>query len=256
MPWFKVDDQLAVNMKVLAAGNTAMGLWVRAGSWCAAQLTNGFVPDGMVPVLGGSRRDAEALHAAGLWHAAEGGWQFHDWDEYQPTREQVLAERAAAADRMRKVRETKKRSGEQQANVRANNERTSAERSDEVRDVFAFPVPSRPDPMTDRTTTTSSPTEVDARDEQDETLEAQAAKYRIKDFGRLRVAIMQHLHPADDPTDAELLDILAELDKVATGHVKSWYAYIEGSKSSDGIREAWARVLASRPPAVISLEVA
>lgn len=31
MPWFKVDDTLALHGKVVAAGNPAMGLWVRAG---------------------------------------------------------------------------------------------------------------------------------------------------------------------------------------------------------------------------------
>lgn len=33
MSWFKVDDHLAFHRKTLAAGNEAMGLWVRAGSW-------------------------------------------------------------------------------------------------------------------------------------------------------------------------------------------------------------------------------
>ena len=47
MSWFKVDDQLAFNAKIVAAGNEAMGLWVRAGSWSAAQLTNGFIPEHM-----------------------------------------------------------------------------------------------------------------------------------------------------------------------------------------------------------------
>ena len=52
MPWFKVDDNLAFHHKVVAAGNAAMGLWVRAGAMCAQQLTDGFVPDHMVNTLG------------------------------------------------------------------------------------------------------------------------------------------------------------------------------------------------------------
>lgn len=124
MVWFKVDDQLAVHLKAVAAGNAAMGLWVRAGSWCAAQLTDGFVPASMVPALGGSDVDASDLADAGLWHADKGGWRFHDWEQYQPTREQVLAERSAAVERMRTVRANRK------ANVRRNG-------AANVRDLFA-----------------------------------------------------------------------------------------------------------------------
>ena len=51
MSWFKVDDQLAFNAKVVAAGNEAMGLWVRAGSWSAAQLTDGFIPEHMANAM-------------------------------------------------------------------------------------------------------------------------------------------------------------------------------------------------------------
>lgn len=100
MVWFRVDDQLAFHMKVLTAGNAPMGLWVRAGSWSAAQLSDGVVPAPIVAALGGSPADAAALVAAGLWHEVEGGWQFHDWTDHQPTRAQVLADRAATKARV------------------------------------------------------------------------------------------------------------------------------------------------------------
>lgn len=105
MAWFKVDDALAMHVKAFAAGNAALGLWVRAGSWSMQQLTDGFIPQGVVAALGGGWDDAAALINAGLWHQADGGYQFHDWAEYQPTREQVLAERAAATERKRRSRE-------------------------------------------------------------------------------------------------------------------------------------------------------
>lgn len=104
MPWFKVDDHLAFNVKVLTAGNTAMGLWIRAGSWSAAQLSDGVVPGAIVAALGGSPADAAALVEVGLWDAVEGGWAFHDWAEYQPTKAEVLAARAKTRDRVAKHR--------------------------------------------------------------------------------------------------------------------------------------------------------
>lgn len=88
MPWFKVDDQLAFNAKVVAAGNEAMGLWVRCGSWSSAQLTDGFIPTHMANAMAnGMAKEcgADALVMAGLWDEVEGGYQFHDWSEFQPS---------------------------------------------------------------------------------------------------------------------------------------------------------------------------
>lgn len=136
MAWFKVDDALAFNMKAVSAGNIALGLWVRAGSWSCQQLTDGFVPEAMVAALGGSHDEAQALVASGLWHPVPDGFVFHDWDEYQEPSEKVKERRAAARERMR--------------NVRANKSRTDTERSSEPRDLFGGsslnPDPTRPDP--------------------------------------------------------------------------------------------------------------
>lgn len=71
-----------------------MGLWVMAGSWCADHLTDGFIPDYMAERMDRDCEDhAAQLVEAGLWLVAEKGgdkgWQFHEWVEQQPTREEV-----------------------------------------------------------------------------------------------------------------------------------------------------------------------
>lgn len=104
MPWFKVDDTLALHPKVAQAGNAAMGLWIRAGSWSAQHLTDGFVPDYILPPLGGRPTDAKRLVSVGLWIVADGGWQFHDWQRFQPSRVEVLANREAERERKAKAR--------------------------------------------------------------------------------------------------------------------------------------------------------
>jgi hypothetical protein len=123
MVWFRVDDNLAFHPKAMQAGNAAMGLWVRAGSWCTQQLNDGVVPREIVAALGGNEFVADDLVAAGLWHEHPKGYEFHDWKGYQFTRSEVEANRAAARDRMQR-----RRSGEQPANgsVRANFARSSA----------------------------------------------------------------------------------------------------------------------------------
>lgn len=115
MPWFKVDDTLAFHAKVMAAGNSAMGLWVRAGAWSMQQLTDGHIPLHVARRLG-SARDAQRLCEAGLWDAKDDdGYLFHEWDQRQPSRAQVHAEREANADRIRKWREKRKKDGETDA---------------------------------------------------------------------------------------------------------------------------------------------
>ena len=105
MPWFNVDDGLAFHRKVIKAGNAAMGLWVRAGSYCAHQLTDGFVDADMVPSLG-TLKQAERLVSAGLWIKVDGGFQFHEWsgDGRNPSRAEVLARRSRNAARKARQR--------------------------------------------------------------------------------------------------------------------------------------------------------
>lgn len=107
MPWFKVDDRLADHRKARKAGTCAMGMWVLAGSWAAAHLTDGWVPRD-VALRYGTQRQAERLVAAGLWEPGEvdgePGWFFHEWSEHQPTRKEVEQKRLRAAERQAKWR--------------------------------------------------------------------------------------------------------------------------------------------------------
>ena len=137
MTWLKVDDSFHSHPKVLAATPAALGLWVVAGSWSGANLSDGFVPDHVLPrLLPDGALLAQQLVSAGLWRRARGGYRFHDWADYNPKREDVEEERRQARERMRNLRSSRKTagqgrdgSGEQPANVRAK-----------------FVTPTRPDP--------------------------------------------------------------------------------------------------------------
>lgn len=139
MGWFKVDDQMATHVKALSAGNKALGLWVRAGAWSCANLTDGLVPELAIGMLGGDEDDVTSLVDAGLWRRVGGGVEFHDWSEYQPTAESERERRDAARERMRAIR-AKRSQG-----VRANTSRTGGARSRDVTAKFANPDPD-PDP--------------------------------------------------------------------------------------------------------------
>jgi hypothetical protein len=103
MPWFKVDDSFHSHPKVIATDADALGLWVVAGAWSSSNLTDGFLPDHVLTrLLPDSDKLARKLVAAGLWRRVRGGYQFHDWSEYQPSAEEVraLREKRAAAGRI------------------------------------------------------------------------------------------------------------------------------------------------------------
>lgn len=143
MTWFKVDDSFHSHPKVLATEPAALGLWVVAGAWSSSNLTDGFVPDYVLTrLLPDALKLAEKLKTSGLWHRKKGGYQFHDWGDYNPSKDEVEAERQAARSRMKTLRANRRtagqsgnRSPEQQANVRENFGVRSQPR----------PVPTRPD---------------------------------------------------------------------------------------------------------------
>jgi hypothetical protein len=108
MPWFKVDDTLAFHAKTVAAGNAAMGLWVRAGAWSMQTLSDGFIPTQIARQLG-TKSESKRLVDAGLWDEKDDGFVFHEWTHRQPSRAKVHADREANADRLRRWREVKRR---------------------------------------------------------------------------------------------------------------------------------------------------
>lgn len=114
MPWFKVDDGLALHHKTVAAGNAAMGLWVRAGSWSMQTLSDGFIPDAIATTLG-TTGQAKKLVEVGLWDRLPGGYAFHEWSDRQPTKAEIRQERADNARRQQEWRDRKKREREEKS---------------------------------------------------------------------------------------------------------------------------------------------
>ncbi|MBF6133491.1 hypothetical protein IU501_10820 [Nocardia otitidiscaviarum] len=106
MTWFKIDDGFWSHPKVTALSDSAVALWVRAGAYACQHLTDGFIARSALRMLGEPSAVAELLDS-GLWTEATGGFQFHDWAEYQETGEAVKRRREQARDRQRKAREAR-----------------------------------------------------------------------------------------------------------------------------------------------------
>jgi hypothetical protein len=111
MPWIRLDDQFPDHPKVLAAGPAASWLYVCGIGYCNRLLTDGLIPSGQVRKLADVDNATELagkLVEAGLWEQVEGGYQVHDFLDYQPSAEQVKAERADNAKRQQDWRDRKK----------------------------------------------------------------------------------------------------------------------------------------------------
>lgn len=152
IPWFKVDDQMHSHPKMRGLDMASRGLWVTAGSWCAAYMTDGEITEREMKLLGGTRRQAEKLVAAGLWRLVDDApgarrYAFHDWAEFQPTRAETTAKRRRDAERKAEARAAKAAKQGIVDNVRSDTSRTSA-RSPlyQGNAESALPDPSRPDP--------------------------------------------------------------------------------------------------------------
>lgn len=104
---FQVDGDFYDHPKTLDMSDAATALWTRAGSYSAAKLTDGFVPDAMLARLSQTPEEAaQELVRRGLWKRVRGGHQFHQWeDRGNLTRERIEAERSADRQRKRRARQ-------------------------------------------------------------------------------------------------------------------------------------------------------
>ena len=96
MNWLRIDDRFPDHPKSAALSDAAFRLWVTAACWSRAQATHGFVPRTQLRALTRHRTPnllvreligstVSSLHNVGLWEEVNGGWQFHDWVDYNPT---------------------------------------------------------------------------------------------------------------------------------------------------------------------------
>jgi len=99
MVWVRIDDHFDEHPKIATLDDHAFALFVSGLAYCNRNMTDGFIPTpvGLGKLRwcdGKSKKVAAALEQAGLWIPVEGGWTVHDYDDYQPTKEQIEAERA------------------------------------------------------------------------------------------------------------------------------------------------------------------
>ncbi|MCI0386192.1 hypothetical protein [Streptomyces sp. CNQ085] len=111
MPWVRLDDRFPSHRKVALLSDRAFRLYVSALCWSSENLTEGRILDKELPLISrvrGVKTVAKELEDARLWDRIEGGWEIHDYLEYNPDRARVQADRAANAARQKAFRERKR----------------------------------------------------------------------------------------------------------------------------------------------------
>ncbi|MES2211002.1 MAG: hypothetical protein V4515_12620 [Chloroflexota bacterium] len=123
MTWVRFDDGFPIHRKLGPLDDATYRLASEAIFWCSRNLTDGRIAaDELESICRRATKDRAAkLVARGHWHAADfecpsdkcpkpgpDGWVIHDYLEYQFSKERVLADLAAKAERTRRWRDAKK----------------------------------------------------------------------------------------------------------------------------------------------------
>jgi hypothetical protein len=104
MGWFYVDDGFYTHPKVMQVGNSSVGLWLKCGAYSARFGLDGVVIHSVISAMGGRQREVDQLVAAGLWVPNGSGWKMHDYLDYNRSKEELDARKAALRDRQAKWR--------------------------------------------------------------------------------------------------------------------------------------------------------
>ncbi len=147
MTWVRLDDASATHPKFVKAGLAAYGLWVAGLCYCNRYLTDGTIPkDALDILIPGTptkvlvdlarRLCANRVRPDGKPSWLEDGEQYrvHDFEKYQPSKEEIEAERHASRHRQKESRSRRRHAV------------TPAEVTPVVTGVSQPPVPAQPSP--------------------------------------------------------------------------------------------------------------
>jgi len=111
----KLETTALTDGKILAAGPLAFAVWAKGLLYSKEHLTDGFVPDGAIPLLGIGVPDlpsvVDALVVHGLWERVDGGYTVGSerWARHQTTKDDVEKSREAARERQARSRAGRRR---------------------------------------------------------------------------------------------------------------------------------------------------
>ncbi len=111
MTWLKLDDKFGRHPKVQGLSDPAFRLHMAAMGHCAEYATDGRVKSHVIATLTAHPDKAALVKEvvdAGLWEEMVGGWEIHDFLQYNPSAEQLKTRRKEWRDRQERRRESRR----------------------------------------------------------------------------------------------------------------------------------------------------
>lgn len=219
MPYFPVDDQATFHPKIVAAGNASTGVWTRAGAWCKAHVSGGFVPTNVAYAIG-SKVEVKRLVTVGLWIAVEGGFRYHDWEHqagnFDADEERARRESVREKDRIRKQR--------QRERERSERDMSQGHAGSHARTPAGIPSTPSPSPLTTDRSTSPVPyrESYPQGPDEPESIEVLCSRQALAlgvDFAKVKTAIGKACGRFPDPT--AVMRIIATVLERAKPPVKS-----------------------------------
>lgn len=144
MGWVRMDDRYRTHQKVIHISSDAIALDVCSMQFSSEFLTDGFIKTSELRSICASvkrpQKAAEELVSVGRWIVKDGGWQIHDYLEYNPCKQEVLEKRQR--DKERKAQQRRSDNGAYSANFpRGHNEDVRLESVRSPQDVQPSPSP-------------------------------------------------------------------------------------------------------------------
>lgn len=113
MTWARLDDHANEHKKQLKAGAEACWLWSCGLMYANRQRArDGFIPDEALLMLypfKSPEKLANKLVSVGLWVKVDGGYQIHEYANWNDSAEKLENKREQTRERMRRLREERKR---------------------------------------------------------------------------------------------------------------------------------------------------
>ena len=111
MAWVRIHDGATRHRKIFTLSDRAFRMWIEGLSHVQEGLTDGFIPAYALRNFGArvSAKATTELVAAGLWSTTDGGYEVHDYLDWNESRDVITKKRDEARGRVRRYREKEKR---------------------------------------------------------------------------------------------------------------------------------------------------
>lgn len=121
MAWVKIDDQFFFKPRSRQAGKDGRALFWAGLCYCATNRTDGRIVHDSLPFIAAmaevEQDIAQTLVNVGLWSSDDEGFEVIDFLKFNPSRAQLEADAAAAAERQARSREKSRRDSQRDSDV-------------------------------------------------------------------------------------------------------------------------------------------